>query len=75
MASTKSVINLVATVALVAGFGGLGVLGLALIGMAVTLSGSAPMRLAVLVLGVGGCLVALGYGHLLRVNARGSAPG
>lgn len=72
MASIKSVVTLIANVALVAGFGGLGVLGLALIVMAVTLSGSAPMRLAVLVLGVGGCLVALGYGHLRRVDARGS---
>lgn len=53
-------------IGLVMAFVGLGVLGIVLLGMAVTLPGSILHRLAVVVLGVGGIVIALGYVQTIR---------
>lgn len=57
--STTSQIGVLVRIGILAGFAGLGILGLALIGMAITLSAGAAERVVVLLLGIGALVIAI----------------
>lgn len=70
MGTVKTVGAAVIQVALAAGFVGLGGLGAVLIVMAVGFPGPALQRIAVLILGVGGITIAVGFVQILRRRPR-----
>lgn len=57
--STTSTIAVLVRIGILAGFAGLGILGLALIWMAITLSAGATERVVVLLLGIGALVIAI----------------
>lgn len=55
-------------VALAVGFIGIGVLGLTLLGLAVTLQAVLLERIVVVILGIGGIVIAIGYLQTVRTQ-------
>lgn len=73
MGPVKSAGIALARIALAGGFIGLGLLGVGLAAMALFLAGPVPQRIVVLVLGLGGIVIASGFVLVVRNRSRGPA--
>lgn len=71
MSAIHSFVTPVLKIGIAVGFLGLGVLGLALIGLALILPTAILSRLVVILLGVGGIGIAIGYAQIAILDSQG----